>query len=295
MTGTGDQSPVDAAREEVLAQRQVLENWTVKQARAESALAGLLERAGAEILDNPEAAEDVDDELGRLRARVRVAERAIEAQRPRVTVAESRYLAAEAAVLEARAVEAQQALEGHQAQTRRLLGALERHEGKYLPEMTMIRAQMSAGAMPTGSSWRLPKSDWLRKELFIAQLQAAVVRAMAGGEDPAELVREASLHRPHFFGDDETIPAYPDCVQGPEALVPTRQFAASVAALGKRVADLEELQRRLPEEIEQWVERGTHGDPAFPTSGLETRRRRLETVGVDLEQARAALASLTNS
>lgn len=282
------EAEVAAARAEVERQHQVLAEWEAKGAAATAELESLQERAGEDLLDNPDAEGPIARSMGELRDRIDLAERAVAAQRPRLLLAERRYLAAEADQLEPAVVEAEAELAAHEKKTQRLLGQLQEHEGTFVPEVVLINQQVEIArkvGVVERRTWVIPKSEQLRGELEPRRRQLAVLRAMAAGEDPMRLAFE--------WGVDLSS-VLPPCVAGPGAVVPAKAYLDRVDRARALVAELEDLARRLPAEVHRWRQEQEAARPGERLDGLEIRELRLATLPSDLEQARAALADLTS-
>lgn len=320
---------VDEAAAAVLAERATLAEWQGRLEDARSDLDATSGKAGAALLANPGAEVELAGRLTQVKERVGLIEQAIAAQQPRVLLAESRYLAAQAAAHEAAVVEARAALDEHQAKTQRLLKALEQHEGEYVSRASVIESAIASGADASGVSWREPKSHALQRALFTARLHVAVLQEMAAGRDPADLRTQPEWRKPGCFADNQNLDFYPACVVGPDALVLARSFVERVHGLRAHIAELEELARSLPVEIADWERRlhaaevagqikigvdehggprahatasfdgaslnAGHGldEPSVTLEGLHRRCARLEAIDDELIAARRALAEMT--
>lgn len=283
---------VQAARDEVLAQREVLAQWQGRKAEAAVELGRLEDRAGVAILDNPDAEDEVDETISRLRRRIRNADKAIEAQRPRIMIAESAYLAAEADVIEPRLQEINERLAKHEAVTVRLLKELEEHEGVFVPERRLINAMISPGVVWVGDRptvTKLEKSNQIRREQRTVLFQVEYLRKMAAGEDPRPLVYQ--------WPDSHGPAPVPECVQGPDALVPTDEYLEAVDRARGVVEELERLQARLPHEIatKRYEDSRTGLADAPPSPGVLRLEQRLEELPAEIAAARAHLDQLTTS
>lgn len=275
---------VDDARAAVIAARETLAGWESKGAQARAELAAREESAGEQILADPSAAEQIESRLTVLRSTVRAADRALAAQLPQVTLAESRYLTAEADALDEPLAAARAELDTHNAKVERLLSQLAKLEGAFIPEIDLINLRRSFDRDAV-TQWQVPKSHMMRGEIRKLEDQVKILREMAAGRDPRDWERTRSANVDPV--------AYPACLVGPDALVKTHEFVASVAFHRRHLAELEALERQLPDEIAEWEVRGQQGDPTFPQAGLERRRARLETLGDEIAAARDHLTTLT--
>lgn len=280
------EAAVVATRGDVDRQRQVLAEWEAKEAAATAELESMQQRAGADILDNPDAETSIARSMAELRDRIDLAQRAVVAQRPRLLLAERRYLAAEADALEPAIAELELQLAEHEKKTNRLLSQLEAHEGGFVPEVAHIALQRSAGFDNAPMSWTLPKSAVMHRELTSLRRPLEVLRAMADGEDPAALIASWGV---------SASEVYPPCVYGPDAVVPAGAYVRSVERARALVAELEQLERHLPAEIRDWEQQQAEGRPGEQLLALDFRKARLADVPEELAQARAALAELTST
>lgn len=236
---TVDASSVGQARRDVVEQRATLARLEADTAAAQSALAALQEGAGAAVLDDPEAAGRLAREMQELRDRIDMTGRAVEAQRPRVSAAEAAYLLAEADTLDKAAERPHQALQRHQDRTAELLRQLEEHEGRYVPEHLLIEEQLRHSADRFNQSWELPKSDTLETAVLEAELPGMLLREMAAGNDPQALLDRR-------VGADGRIAGrlpreyYPDCVWGPDAVVPAPAYLRAAETATARLAAMRE-------------------------------------------------------
>lgn len=280
--------------------RETLAKWEAELRACEAAFADLQGRAGAEVLDDPEAADRIPRELTALRDRIDVAEKAIEAQRPRVRTAESAYLLAEAAALQPAVAVARANLEKHNARTAELLAQLESHEGKFVPELALTEELRTRG-MPYERE--LSKSEILQEAVDIAQRPILVLEAMARGEDPAAIV---SRWAAQTYPDEH----YPACVWGPAALVPAPAYKRQVAEAKARIEQLRtgavpSAQRHLAEctaALEEAAAAGrreqtrpaqTSMHPATLRDKADGAKSKLSAVEAELGAAVARLASLS--
>lgn len=279
---------VETAAAEVVRQRAVLAEWETKQADAEREAAELENRAGTEILDTPDLEDEIDLRLASLKRRARSAAKAIEAQRPRVLAAESRYLAAQADAHEAPAREAEQALVKHNAETERILDLLRRHEGPYVSDLQYRRALASPGVTVVFESPAVvPTSHRLAAGATRLRRQVQVLRELAAGRDPEALIRTWKLNN--------SADAYPECVAGQDALVRAPHFLQQVEYARDTVAELEALPAQLEAEIAEWESRGRSGADGAEAAEVAIRRRRfrLGQIPEELAAARANLDALT--
>lgn len=212
------------AREVVEAARTLLAQWEASKAAAEAELESLQQRAGSEVLDDPEAASTLPRVMQQLRDQVDIAARAIEAQRPRVKAAEAAFLEAEADALEAPAKRAREALAKHDVRTQELLGQLAQHEGPYVPEQLLLDARERPLAAGETREIKLTRGQVLRQESLIAEKKVWVLRELAAGRDPhPHLMREGSIVDGRWAGLD-LADLYAPCVWGPDAVVPAPQY-----------------------------------------------------------------------
>lgn len=292
------------ARHAVLAAREKLAQLEAEHAATSAELDSLQARAGEEVLDDPTAAPRLTRALGELRDRLEITSRAIEAQRPRVLTAERAYLATEAQRLREPVREIEERLAKHQRRTDELLALLADHEGQFVPKAELVRARPMSSATtlvirddgtedddgPIGLV-----SEEIKYELAIAGKRVWIVETLAAGQDPQPALQaEASIIDGYVLG----LPIrelYPACVSGPDALVPAPQYLRSLEALRQRVAELEHVAATLPDEVREWERREEEEFEGrlSKRDGLAVRQTRLNTIGADLEQARADLAGLT--
>ncbi len=287
---------VEQARAAVLEARTTVEEWKGRITAAHDELAELEQSAGERILADPISAEAIESRLTTLRSTARAAERALDAARPKVTAVESRYLAAEAAALEAPLADARKELEEHERKTERLLAQLEKHEGPFVSEYEKHWAVMSArsstvlyvGEVQVPAT---PKSHLMKTGIRVLEDKITILREMVAGRDPREWERQ---HRTSLWGGSQV--EYPACVVGPDALVPTVAYLESIERMRKTVRELEELQDTLPREIEEWEDK-IASDPHFEgmTEPVARRRARLAEVPGELAAARAGLEALVGA
>lgn len=280
------ESDVDRARREVDEQRARLAQVDAERMAAEAELDSMQTRVGVEALDNPASAGQAVRSLQELRDRIFIAGKAIEAQEPRVRAAEVAYLEAEAAALEQRATVARRALEQHTARTSELLGLLESHEGRFVPEHLLI-VERTRGVAGGDVSWAIPKSQMLAAELEAAERPVRILRALAAGEDPQERVE-----------------FYPACVASEDAVVKAPAYLRSLTAQGDAVRAIEEstipgLERQvaiLEQERQKAIEDGRreelsttdgHRRPTIADRMLAARRR--------LDEAQTRLRELSGA
>lgn len=272
-------SEVATAREALLGERSELASWHADLREAEAQLDGLRSGAGEAVLGDRAAADRIAKDMRDLRDRIDLAERAIVAQGPRVRAAESAYLHAEAAVFDAAAAAAREALDVHQVRTGELLKLLAEHEGVF-----EAKGQQESHA--------------LHDTIAIAEKRAWILRELADGHDPhPTLLGEMSFINSRWYGlsVDEV---YPTCITAPDAVVRSPAVVRAVDAARVVVSDLEGLLQTLPREIEQWEERAqrlAHDSPESRDAlgAAEYRRSRLAEVPAELEDARRALAEMT--
>jgi hypothetical protein len=212
---------VELARLSVEEQRGILAQWEAELASAISELNAYRDQSGTAVLDDPASASRVAKQMQELRDRQEIAQRAVEAQRPRVVVAEAAYVAAEADVLEVALGKAREALTQHEAKTAELLKALEDHEGPFVPEIELIHAKRSGTTImytDAPTSWTLPKSAALHDQVRRLERQVAVLRELAGGRSPELLLQRWQSENVMVNLDRAEV--CPPCVFGADALVP---------------------------------------------------------------------------
>jgi hypothetical protein len=201
----------DVAFEELLQRREVRAGWEEQLTQARREFDALEAKAGEAVLDDPKAATEVLRNLDRLRDWVSVAQRAVEASGPRVADAERAYLLAEAAVLDEAADELRLVLAAHEQRTRELLEQLREHEGPFV-------AQPQAFLRSAG----------LRARITHAEFAAEILRTMARGEDPEPALQARASVIDGTVAGVAIEKLYPDCVRGPDAVVPAPAFMRSL-------------------------------------------------------------------
>lgn len=213
------EKPVLTPAQQVEAARAVLARWDAEAAAARAELESLQERAGQEVLDDAKAAERLPVVLSQLSSRVDIAERAIEAQRPRVVAAERAFMAAEADALRPRLKRAEGALARHREKTAELLRLLEEHEGPYVPKGLLdFEEDRNRGGIKV---YELTRSELLAEEVVAARRPVLVLEELAAGRDP--------MDHPDLR-DCAPAEVFPACVWGPEALVPCAMYLRRAAA-----------------------------------------------------------------
>ena len=282
---------VDQARADVEEQRSRLAQWEAKLAAAQHELESIQDRAGAELLEDPDAEEHIATTIAQLQARITLARKAITAQRPRIVHAESAYLAAEADRLEAPLVEVQARIEAHEAKTAKLLAQLEAHDGPYVTEKRLVQEQRSQNVVWAEGPpvMRPPKSERMRAEALAGRRQVQVLRELAAGRDPRPMING-------WIGVSKAD-VYPECVQGPDALVHTPAYLDSVTALRERIEELEQARDvELPGRLAEHERTAAIEDPQSQDTYVGAQlRHRLASIDGELVQARADLAALTGS
>lgn len=274
-TTTQDTS-VTAARAVVEQTRSALAHWEAEEATATAELASLEERAGEELLDNPETSKTLAVSMQELRDRADIASRAIEAARPRVAEAESAYLNAEADRLQPIVDEARAALAKHEKRTAELVAALTEHDGPYVPEQDLIMERRNnPGVMDPPTSWRAPKSEAMARRVREAEQPVRILRDMAAGE-----LRATSDYLGH---GQKPADAFPSCVWGPEALVPAPAYVAwrdrqegTIESIREdRIPKLEEALEKLEAERAEYLETlgGYAGAATYEQVPPEARKR----------------------
>lgn len=238
-----DEQATDA-RVGVLDARTVLADWKAREKRAAADIVALEASSGEAYLSDPAAMVEVPKRLRELRDQVAIAVTAQAAQADRVKAAESVWLSVQADVLEAalRATEAQ--LATHDAKTVKLLAVLEAHNGPYVTEAELARARNLARPYVAGlpNSWTNPKSQALAAEVAAARVPVATLRALAAGLEPVEPERAPFA---------EAVSIYPECVWGPDALVPAPKYLAHTERLEGMIADHRDAVEEADAEIER--------------------------------------------
>lgn len=261
------EAAVEEARVEVLEARTVLEEWEARRRGTRTLLEELQDTAGIAVLDAPEQLGEVAGRIASLQAELVIAEKAIEAQRTRITVAESAFLSAEAERLEPAIDAARAARDAHEAKSQRLVAELEKHEGGELRITSQNRhdhEEWRRQGMPGKFRVEPLRGEVLNRELRDLERRAQVARWLASGRDPAELIQgwQSPIETPRRADS-----YYPESTWGPEALVPAHAFTARVERLRELVSRLEQLSETA-------------------------RPERLRTLGPELAEARAALAAV---
>lgn len=209
----------DAAAQQLLEARGVLAGWEAKREAAEAEFTRLQGVAGDQVLDDPDALDEIPRQMQELRDRIDMAERAIDAARDRVLAAERGYLGIEADLLEVEAAAARKALEKHQATTERLVAAVRKHEGpgEFVTEEELFHRREPHERL--SRSYQSPVSAGLKAAVQRAELRVAVVRDVAAGVDPRERLAALQSLRDSTVAGVPVGELYPACV-GPEGLVP---------------------------------------------------------------------------
>jgi hypothetical protein len=290
------QAAVANARNAVEQARTTLAEWSAAKAAAEAELMSLESRSGAEVLDDPAAAERLPRVMQELRDRIDIAARAYAAQEPRVTAAERAYLAAEADLAEVPVAEARAELERHRARTVELLKALEEHDGRYVPEADLFEVQRQAGYAEFSGpsvSWALPKSAELEDRVSRLEFPVLVLRTMADGRDPQPLLTERGL---------SPAEGYPAVVWGPDALVRAPRYDAhlqdrhrslqalesdTIPALEQRVATIADEVRQVQDHAERT--RGSGSSVAEARARLEAAQELLVAKQAEAAELRSQL------
>lgn len=206
---------VESARAEVLDARSVLADLEASKAAAEAAIEELQGRAVTAAPATPDGVRELAQAIQLERDHVAIAESAIAVQEQTVAAVERAYLAAEADLLEKPVAAAQGRLEKHEARTRALHAELAKHEGKYVPEKGTGR-----------------RSVGLRRAVAAAERELELVRTMAAGGDPADLLVQWGLS-PVDAG------SYPATIWGPTALVPAPRYREQVDQVRAQLEDLD--------------------------------------------------------
>ena len=271
----------------LVAERNLLQQWEAQAEESKEQLERLQASMGDEVLAAPERAEELLAEMQRLRDRVRVAESAAAAQRPKLPAVERAHLLAQADLIEARDVEPVAArLRAHDARTQELLAELEKHEGPFIHRSVLENSRdLGAGE---SRSVMLPKSHLMRSQLLAAQRQVEVVRDLADGRDPEPKLNEWNAWARQV--------EYPDCVWGPDALVPAGQYLRSTQGAHAVIADCDRSLLRLDADyddaVRQWqrVDSDPSTHPTRP-EWVGQRRANLLAQRTDAESRLAALGA----
>jgi hypothetical protein len=280
------------ARATVLEQRAILVQWEEKLADCRARISELQDTAGEEVLDAPDSAAAVARELTELRDIIAITQKAIDAQKPRISAAESRYLKAEADLLELQVDVAETALQAHRTKVTRLLDQLAALDGPYVPEIELLHlAQRFDAIDDAGKVWREPMAIKLVRNLQAAQRRVTVVREMAAGRDPQPLVREWGLSDP--VGASDRLRYYPDCVWRPDALVPAPALVGARGRAERWLEELEALQDQLPDHIAE-LRTQIHGTPLddHVHAKIERAQGRLDALPGLIAEAAALVAAL---
>lgn len=284
------QDLANAAAATLLEARRVLEQWQRRLADVEAAVVQAAGTSGVALLDDPEAAESWPARMRELRDQVVVAERSLAAQTDRVRAAERDWLSAQAVLIEVSEVlPAHKALEAHLRRTSELLAALEAHDGPYVPQLELARAQRTAGVLVEGAvAGVLPRSHGHRAAVVRAEIRHRVLCAMATGEDPAPMVAARQ-----FQGEISEDDCYPEGV-GASGLVAAPAAAARVSRLRDQVAELEGLSLELEREISDLPHRADRErwEPGVLESAMVRRQSRIEDIPAELAASRAELEQL---
>ncbi len=262
--GLINKTPVEKARAEVGKARELLARWEAEQGSAQAELADLQRRAGDDVLDDPDAALRLPRAMGELRDRIDVAERATVSARQRVTVAERAFIAADADSREPAVAAARKALADFDAKTVRLVEQLKAHTGRdYV--LAEVLDSLRYGPQ-TITRHRLP-----------------LERALEGMEQPLNALRSL------LAGEQPAVPAYPDTVWGPTAVVPAPAYLASVErqaqAAHRNRLEREKVVARIAELESGVVEYETGRFPDNIPRLLEQERERLRNLDEALAQA----------
>lgn len=282
-----------SAADAVHAARRTLAEWATRLDDATERLTEVEGVAGVDILDNPDRAEAIEDDLVRLRGRVSVAQKAVDAQRVRVVEAEAAFLRAEADSLDVRIVAMRESIEQHQGETQRLLEALERHEGPYVPasRLRMLPRSTEINVSDEPVPMAAPKSAAMLAELQRLERVQQALRMEASGEDTGRLI--------HYEWAVTEAEFWPPTVWGPTAVVPVASYRRLVEEARATVAELEALELDLPEQIaslEAELVVHTGEEREARADALERRLGRLiELQDGELDGARARLAALQDA
>lgn len=290
--GITRKSPREQALAEVEKHGATVGKWEAERLTAERELASLQARAGEEVLADETAAGRLTSSMGKLRDRIEIASRAVEAARPKLDAARSAVVFAEAADWDAEAEKRARVLEAHDARTAELLAQLKAHD----------RVEYGRVPDPDPSEWgnigkqragvRSRHSE-LADLVEQARLTAWVLREVAEGRDPEpELARRASVVDGKIFGLSRQE-YYPSTIWGPGAVLPVAAYQRAVEAKRTQLAQLDELAERLPREVEEYEKREAAEPAHVSLDGLRSRRSRLQSLPGERERAAVELAALT--
>lgn len=219
----------EQALEQVVEHQGTVARWEAEKLTAEQELRSLQQRAGEEVLADESAASRLPKLMQELRDRADIAERALEAARPRLQAAQVAALLAEADEWDAEAGRRRKALERHVAKIDEHLAALRELDGVEYGLIVEDHEHIPAGARIVVQA---SKREHLETEVDRAELTAHVLREIAAGRDPsAELRAKSSVVDGSVLG----LPVqdfYPASVWGPDAVLPAPAYVATLPADG---------------------------------------------------------------
>lgn len=261
----------ELALEEAASHLAQVEKWTAEVVAAEAELADLQARAGEEVLADEHAADRLSGDMARLRERVDIARRAAEAARPRAEQARRQALRAEAVEWDTEAGKRREALEAHERRTRGLLEQLAEHDGcEYAPKPRQVHVAGVLTDVVPGT-----KAVPLRREVAAAERTAAVLRAVAEGKDPAQVVKGVQRED------------YPASVWGPDAVLPAPGYVRTVE--NRQRSEWAQAEQRVAS-ADAEVKRLTGESRCFTSEAdREKTRAKLEEARERAVQAREAL------
>ncbi|MEE3128458.1 MAG: hypothetical protein VX494_14720 [Actinomycetota bacterium] len=278
---------VTTPAEEVERQRSVLAQWEAEAATARAELESLQSRAGEEVLDDAAAASRLPALMGQLSARMDIAQRAIEAQRPRVAAAESAYLLAEAEKLRGPVKRAENALARHRERTAELLRLLEEHEGPFVPKALLDFEENKSSAGP--HEYVLARSEVMENDLAALRRPVLVLEELAAGRDP---MLNPELSGGLWLGQPDPAEVFPPAVWGPDAVVPAPAYLRAVHAARERVEQIDREAEACQRLIEAADARRAELGEAARVTGEAKARQKLSSLEERRADAEAALESL---
>ncbi|GEP40113.1 hypothetical protein NPS01_37760 [Nocardioides psychrotolerans] len=275
---------VTAAAAAVQDARRVQAQWEAKESAARAELESVQAQAAEALLEDPSAEEALATSITQLTARVEIVHRAAVAHRPRVAAAETAWLQAQAALFATAIPPLEDELRQHETKTARLLKQLEDHEGVYVPEADL---RWALAPVDRPKSWKVPKSRPIHASLTLARRQHRILCELAAGVDPAPLLVEWRV------GSE----IYPECIMGPDALVPVPAFLQRVQQRVQQAQDvivgLEQARDELPGRIADLERQEAQMQPRegkFVV--LPQLRERLRAIDDEISAAREHLDAL---
>jgi hypothetical protein len=181
----GGKSPVAKAAAGVDQAAEVLARWQGEPAAKTAELDDLEARAGAEALDDENAAGRLSAQISQLRAGVDVAGRAVQTAGERLVQARRDVVLARAGELRAEASRLRDEADQRQAKTDKLLAELSAWEGgaKYVPWEPDRDAVISRGPV----EYKIPLTQAMRNRAAALDKEAARLEQQAGaGADAVE-------------------------------------------------------------------------------------------------------------